>query len=385
MVWFRRRTIPATLATLALMTAISTVDVLLGDARALAGPVNCGDTITADTTLDVDLADCPNHGIVIGADDITLDLNGHTIDGDGEAFEACVEDEICDVGVLNDGHDGVTVTDGSVQEFGFGLLVTEASGNRIVGVVSSSNLLFGIVLDASAGSIVRDSAGDDNPAPDGDGLALFESHRIRIIDNSFSRNGLGMHIEDSTNNVIKGNVFAQNEQPGVLVQADGNEIRGNRCRRNGMCFLVAGNRNVIARNHAQGDIFGGIAVEDGHHNVIAHNVVERTRSTGIYLGVREFPAGGARNVVRWNVVERSDDDAFLVTSEDRHSVVKHNTARDAGDDGFDIQSRSVRLTGNRAFRNADLGIQAVEGVIDGGGNVARGNGDPRQCTHIACR
>jgi hypothetical protein len=24
-------------------------------------------------------------------------------------------------------------------------------------------------------------------------------------------------------------------------------------------------------------------------------------------------------------------------------------------------------------------------VIDGGGNVARHNGDPRQCTHIACR
>ena len=45
--------------------------------------MNCGDTITADTMLDGDLIDCPNHGIVIGADDITLDLNGHRIDGDG--------------------------------------------------------------------------------------------------------------------------------------------------------------------------------------------------------------------------------------------------------------------------------------------------------------
>jgi hypothetical protein len=26
----------------------------------------------------------------------------------------------------------------------------------------------------------------------------------------------------------------------------------------------------------------------------------------------------------------------------------------------------------------------VRGVIDGGGNKASGNGDPRQCTHIAC-
>ena len=367
------------------MIAISTVDVLLRDGRALAGPLSCGDTITADTTLDIDLADCPNIGIVVGADDITLDLNGHTIDGDGAVFEACGEAEICDVGVLNDGHDGVTVTDGSVQEFADGVSVTEASGNRIVGVVSSRNLFFGIVLAASARSIVRDSAGHDNPAPDGDGLALFGSHAIRIVGNSFARNGLGMHIEDSTNNVIKGNAFVDNEQPGILMQADRNEIRGNRCRRNGMCFLVAGNRNLIARNHARRDIFGGIAVEDGRHNVIARNVVVRTRSTGIYLGVREFPDGGARNVVRGNIVERTDDDAFLVTPEDHHSIVKHNTAREARDDGFDIQSRSARLTRNRAFRNADLGIRAVEGVADGGGNVARGNGDPRQCTHIACR
>ena len=34
--------------------------------------------------------------------------------------------------------------------------------------------------------------------------------------------------------------------------------------------------------------------------------------------------------------------------------------------------------------NADLGIAAVRSVNDGGGNIARHNGDPRQCTHIAC-
>ena len=45
--------------------------------------MSCGDTITTDTTLDSDLVDCPTNGIVIGADNVTLDLNGHTIDGDG--------------------------------------------------------------------------------------------------------------------------------------------------------------------------------------------------------------------------------------------------------------------------------------------------------------
>jgi hypothetical protein len=49
----------------------------------------CGDTITVNTKLVKDLVNCPNNGIVIGADNITLDLNGHLIDGDGAEFADC--------------------------------------------------------------------------------------------------------------------------------------------------------------------------------------------------------------------------------------------------------------------------------------------------------
>src|SRR4029450_12122301 len=59
----------------------------LGAGSALASHVRCGDTITSDTTLDSNLVNCPNNGIVIGADNVTLDLNGHTIDGDATPGE----------------------------------------------------------------------------------------------------------------------------------------------------------------------------------------------------------------------------------------------------------------------------------------------------------
>ena len=36
------------------------------------------------------------------------------------------------------------------------------------------------------------------------------------------------------------------------------------------------------------------------------------------------------------------------------------------------------------MRNGDLGIEAVFGVTDGGGNKAFGNGNPLQCTNITC-
>jgi len=47
--------------------------ITFGTAQASASHVSCGDTITVDTTLDSDLVDCPDYGIVIDADDITLD------------------------------------------------------------------------------------------------------------------------------------------------------------------------------------------------------------------------------------------------------------------------------------------------------------------------
>jgi hypothetical protein len=62
-----------------------------------------------------------------------------------------------------------------------------------------------------------------------------------------------------------------------------------------------------------------------------------------------------------------------------HNLLKGNVAAGAGDDGFDVESRTTQLTGNRAVGNADLGIEAVRGVTDGGDNRASGNGVPRQC------
>jgi hypothetical protein len=76
---------PATLGCFGLIltfTVLLGIIVLSGD-RALASRVGCDGAITTDTTLDSDLVDCPNHGIVIGADGVTLDLNGHVIEGDG--------------------------------------------------------------------------------------------------------------------------------------------------------------------------------------------------------------------------------------------------------------------------------------------------------------
>ena len=359
---------------------------------AQTAPLSCGDTITVDATLDRDLRDCPNNGIVIGADDITLDLNGHTISGDGKPFKACSEREICDVGVLNDGHDGVRVRKGAVGQFDSGVLVGRARENRVLDISSSQNTSFGFVVFRSAQILVRGSSGSRNIAPEGDGMGLFESHDVRIVDNEFRRNpGPGIHVQASTHILIKGNLISHSS-PGILLggeeradRADRNQVRGNHFVGNAAGVLLGrGNRNVIAHNRflRDGD---GIAIENARGNLVARNVILDARKSGIYLGLNDPPIGGGDNVVRRNVVRRSGEDGFKVRSKDHHSLLIGNLVRRSGDDGFDVESNSAKLVRNRAVGNDALGIEAVFGVIDGGGNLARGNGDPLQCVNVRCR
>jgi hypothetical protein len=114
----RRRSVAARATGL---TVVATAAVMLGAGGGMSlasAPLACGDTITADVTLTADLTGCQDNGLVIGADNVTLDLNGHTIGGDGAPFASCQDGVDCDVGVDNSaGHSGLRVTGGSVRGF----------------------------------------------------------------------------------------------------------------------------------------------------------------------------------------------------------------------------------------------------------------------------
>jgi nitrous oxidase accessory protein NosD len=355
----------------------------LGGGEASASHVSCGDTITTDTTLDSDLVDCPSNGIVIGADGITLDLNGHTVDGNGEPVKSCPGREFCDLGLLINRHRGVTVRHGSVRGFGVGVYLQKARRNHVLGISAPRNQ-FGILIGQSSRNLVRNSSAKRSVE---DGLILLDSDHIRVLHSSFRKNrnfGIGV-FKKSSSNLIKGNLFASNDGSAIVIEkGDRNRVTRNRCVRTASCVIVApGNRNAIARNRVSG---GGdaIRIEKGDGNLVARNVIVDARGTGIRLGLQAPLIGGADNVVRRNRVRGSRDDAFLVDEKDDHSLLRSNVAVGAGDDGFEVRSHTTKLTGNRAGGNAELGIKAVPGVIDGGGNKAGGNGDPRQCTNVAC-
>ena len=393
---------PATLVSLAVVLALAVAGLLvaLSGAKAASNQLSCGDTITTDTTLHHNLVNCPNNGIIIGADDVTLDLNYHTVHGDWTPAAGCDPDtEFCDVGVINDGHDGVAVVHGSTRQFDVGIFVGRAIHDRLLGISSSRNGGIGIVLFDVARSVVRNSSGNGSIAHDtGAGLGLFSSHHVRVLHSSFRHNGdMGIAVDSASHNLIKGNLLARNRNFGIVVRgraADRNQVRRNRAVRDGKIgVFIEGSRNVIARNRITHPFRGeatGIEVDGGNHNVIARNSIRDTEGRGISVDFSRDPeqSGGppvVGNVVRRNHIRRAGKDGVHVNFGAKHTRLKGNHAFAANDDGLDTNNSTTKLTRNEARHNGDLGIEAVRSVIDGGGNKASGNGDPRQCTHIVCR
>jgi parallel beta-helix repeat protein len=368
----------------------------LWESEAFASHVSCGDEITADTTLDSDLVNCPNNGIVIGADDVTLDLNGHTIDGDGELTEDCPEDEICDDGVVALDHARVTIRDGSLREFALGVLVAGASENRLLDLWITRNMFPGVVIGESIGtelsrSVVTANGVDTDEA----GVVVFHASESRVARNVISDNGdIGVFAEGADDSIFERNELSGNREAAMLLEdSNRNLFDRNRVVRNGEGITVAGDANTITRNHVADSVAGveggglGIFVAAGQDNLVEGNFVERASRIGIQVSLRpEELEGGppaVDTVVRRNHLRGNRDGVFVQTTA-VGTLLEGNHALGSVDDGIDVDSPDTTLVGNHAVHNGDLGIEAVFGVTDGGRNKAHGNGNFAQCTNVDC-
>ena len=101
------------------------------------------------------------------------------------------------------------------------------------------------------------------------------------------------------------------------------------------------------------------------------------------LGAGSAPSPAQLDQIQ-KLVKSADFDVY--SDESTHTLTRlaGNLALTAAGDGFDIFTAGTTLTRNRAFANGNLGFEAVAGTIDGGGNLAHGNGDPAQCTGVVC-
>jgi parallel beta-helix repeat protein len=285
---------------------------------ATAATLACGQTITQSTVLDNDLGPCLQHGIVIGADGITLDLNGHTVSGGPGGNDGA--------GVLVRNRTGVTVRNGTVRAFDIGVAIDGGSANTVTGVVARDNV-------GGIGSI------------GGDGIAIMSSQGNRIIGNETHNNapfsGIGLYsrrdsAHPGTPGVARDNLIANNSVTGNII-----------------------GRDRVSPTDTDND---GIRVE----NDAVFNTFENNRVVGNGLDGISLFADTADNIVRGNTVQANGfyrttarrGSGIIVFTRSTRNVVENNLVTGNADSGIDIRpplSTFPGATNNRIVNNTAVG------------------------------
>jgi parallel beta-helix repeat protein len=124
----------------------------------------------------------------------------------------------------------------------------------------------------------------------------------------------------------------------------------------------------------------GVFVLDSANTVVADNSLVNNASTGILVRGTSTGTQVLRNQSHQNTFS-----GVTIENGPTLTLVADNFVSGNGGNGLHINSPSTTVTRNTAVFNQALGIFAVAGVTDGGGNKASGNGNPAQCSpNIAC-
>ena len=185
--------------------------------------------ITQSTTLANDLIGCLGEGLVIGAPNIVLDLNGHTISS-GVVVDPGEETGLL-AGIRNSGHANVVIRNGTVADFGYGVrLMSGARYNVVEDLTLRRNINAGIELldadDGRNGNIIRDNVLELNGAGMLDRSA---APRTAVIeDNSFTGNvGIAIHMLDAAGHRIEGNAISGLTNDPLLDSDGGIRLEGS--------------------------------------------------------------------------------------------------------------------------------------------------------------
>lgn len=214
-----------------IVTVAASVLVVTPPAEARAAQ-HCGMRIKHNFTLHRNLHNCPGDGLVVAANNITVKLAGHVVDGRNRRSTA---------GVRVTGFHGVTVQGGVIRQFGKGIWLVRANDNRILkntvsgsadeGVftneTSSRNLIQGNRISWSGTRIhARDADGIDAR---GDGIRIVANSIRHSNDDGIDVNGAGVTIDgnnvsssvhdgidiDGTDVLVQNNVATGNGDDGI--------------------------------------------------------------------------------------------------------------------------------------------------------------------------
>jgi parallel beta-helix repeat protein len=282
--------------------------------------------ITQNTVLRNDVGPCPGDGIVIGADNITVNLNGHRVLGNSDQGRS---GEFA--GIRLPGRTGVTVT---------GHPGGQASGQ----MATVSGFEAGVVIGGGSANTVenlavRDNIGKDEPffAELGDGIVIFDSPSNRILNNVVVHNGIfdgiGVLGPASDNTIVQGNTVEDTVGPsdggpagqGIIV----NGAEGTTATR------ISG--TMTADNTVRGNASGGLANINNVDASIVRNIVEDNGHTnlggngiGVQFGLGRQSGVATRVLIEDNEVHRNNHYGITIREGAHENRIINNDAARGG-------------------------------------------------------
>ncbi|MGI8776004.1 MAG: NosD domain-containing protein [Acidimicrobiales bacterium] len=351
-------------AVAALALALSMVAIELAGTAVAAPTIGCGTVITRTTKLTTDIGPCPGTGLVIAADNITVDLDGHRVLGDPEARGSGPDQ----AGVVLRQVHGVTLKDGTVRGFDAGVAIRGGGRNTITGVRALDNVNYRVVTGRDA--LPPSGPGNGLSCDLGDGIAVLGSNGNRLVGNTIVGNGPysgAAMIDQSDHNIVANNEVVDND---IVNQhaSDGATV----------CGGLAG--EVGAAGKLVQDVGVRIEGPGATHNTVAGNHIVRSALAGVMVTAfrNAFPQAnnGFNQIVGNSIFQtglrtREVQDFF----DDYHSsgIFLHN----AGTTEVTL-SYGNTIAGNTSSDNAGGGIEVVgtfpgSGEVGVGGNTITGN------------
>jgi parallel beta-helix repeat protein len=372
--------------------------VLAGSLTLAVGPaaahtttaVKCGQTLTHSVKLAKDLVNCPGDGLVLGADNITVDLHGHVIDGVSPPTTDCNRPPFGTTGINNDGgFDRITVKDGTVREFDNGI----GGGfghSRLTRLVVRANTFAGIAIGSRDPEDDLDANTIDHNAVDGNscggGIELTQSHHSVVAHNRVTnvpRSAIDL-VTGGENRVEHNTVRSSGDGVTLVFDSDGNRVQDNTITDGGggINLLGPASGNTIRDNRVVRIQFVGILIESADFapgaptgNRIADNHVI-SAGNGIILFEAEQTRVSRNAVLGAGKFGDPEEPGFGIWLDGvSHSVVDRNSVAGSRGPGISIGAAAdenpsaLAPTGNVVSENsagggdAD-GIRIVDVAVD---------------------
>ena len=238
-------------------TVLRGVAILLVSAPAFADTSG-----TLNVSTSTVLSENHNGDVIILADGVTLDCNGHTISGGG-----------LNMGIFLEGRSRVTVKNCHVTGFVHGIFLSQASNNVLTGNTADYNG-FGFALAfAGANQFVGNIANNNTVSGFAPGASSDNAFTGNTA-NDNGRNGFEIHA-GSDRNTLTDNTANGNAAFGIALSSSSlNRIQGNVANRNALSGFTLGESslaNILESNSADRNGFGGFDLRSSSNNELLDN------------------------------------------------------------------------------------------------------------------